>query len=242
MTTPTPWMKFYPQDWRADEKLRLCSLAARGLWMEMLAIMHRSERYGQLLISGHAPTEAQLAVQVGASTPEVSELCGQLEAAGVFSRTGSGVIYSRRMTRDYKKVKIARQNGKTGGNPSLRKQKVNSALDKGSDKGGLNPQKLEARYSDTNVSGDKPPGDPVKDLFDVGVSLLTSSGKREGEARSLVGKWRKVHGDGATMAALLDCRGRGISNPVEWMARRLSSVQPSTDDYLAFVSRKHANG
>jgi hypothetical protein len=66
-----PWMKFYPQDWRADEKLRLCSLAARGLWMEMLALMHRSERYGQLLINGHVPTDAQLAVQVGAPPIEV---------------------------------------------------------------------------------------------------------------------------------------------------------------------------
>lgn len=154
MSASQPWMKFYPQDWRADEKLRMCGLAARGLWIEMLAIMHRSERYGQLLIAGSSPTEAQLAVQVGASTPEVSEMIGQLEAAGVFSRTGSGVIYSRRMTRDNRKANIARKNGKSGGNPSLLKQTGNPASDKPPVKGGVKPQIPEAR--DQKKREDKP--------------------------------------------------------------------------------------
>lgn len=144
-----PWLKFYPQDWRADEKLRLCSLSARGLWIEMLALMHRSERYGQLLISGRVPTDAQLAVQVGAPPNEVTAMLAELESAGVFSRAASGAIYSRRMTRDEKKAKIARQNGKTGGNPNLRKEKGNTASDNGSvkppDKGGDKPQIPEAR-------------------------------------------------------------------------------------------------
>lgn len=122
-------MKFYPQDWRSDEKLRMCSLAARGLWIEMLALMHRSERYGQLLISGRVPTDVQLAVQVGALPDEVSAMLTELEDAGVFSRAAGGTIYSRRMTRDHKKAENARKNGKRGGNPSLSKQTGNPASD-----------------------------------------------------------------------------------------------------------------
>jgi len=137
LSAAQPWMKFHPQDWRADEKLRLCSLAARGLWIEMLAIMHRSERYGQLLIGGKAPTDAQLAVQVGSSPDEVSELIGQLESAGVFSRAASGAIYSRRMTRDRKKADLARKNGQRGGNPRLSNNWENKPSDKGQDKGGV---------------------------------------------------------------------------------------------------------
>lgn len=144
-----PWMKFYPQDWRADEKLRICSLAARGLWIEMLAIMHRSERYGQLLIGGLVPTEAQLAVQVGTSPDQVPPLLAELEQADVFSRTGSGVIFSRRMTRDQKRADIARKNGKKGGNPKLGKQTEKPPSDKGGvnppDKGGDKAQRPEAR-------------------------------------------------------------------------------------------------
>jgi hypothetical protein len=114
-----PWMKFYPQDWRSDEKLRMCSLSARGLWMEMLAIMHRSERYGQLLISGKIPNDAQLAVQVGAMPGEVTALLAELREAEVFSQTSAGVIYSRRMTRDQKRQKQPAKTVKTGATQSF---------------------------------------------------------------------------------------------------------------------------
>jgi hypothetical protein len=142
-------MKFYPQDWRADEKLRLCSLAARGLWIEVLALMHRSERYGQLLIGGRIPTDAQLAVQVGAPTNQVTDLLAELETNDVFSRTRNGVIYSRRMIRDAKRAETARKNGEKGGNPRLGNKKGFSAWDNPQDKpsvkGGDKPQRPEAR-------------------------------------------------------------------------------------------------
>lgn len=141
MSAAQPWMKFYPRDWRADEKLRMCSLAARGLWMEMLALMHGSERYGHLLINGKAPTDAQLAVLAGAPAAETAALLGDLECAGVFSRTATGTIYSRRMTDDERRAKAARKNGKHGGNPKLCNERENPASDnledKAPDKGGL---------------------------------------------------------------------------------------------------------
>ena len=46
------WFKFYPSDWRADPALRMCSIAARGLWMEMLCVMHEATPRGSLLING----------------------------------------------------------------------------------------------------------------------------------------------------------------------------------------------
>jgi hypothetical protein len=145
-------MKFYPQDWRADEKLRLCSLAARGLWIEMLALMHRSERYGQLLISGRVPTDGQLAVQVGASPDEVIAMLAELSDAGVFSRAASGAIYSRRMTRDHKKAENARKNGKKGGNPSLGNKRGISASDKGRLSSPLNLEARGQRPEEANAS------------------------------------------------------------------------------------------
>jgi uncharacterized protein YdaU (DUF1376 family) len=71
-------------------------------------------------------------------------------------------------------------------------------------------------------TGGKPP-DPVKDLFDVGVSILTSAGQTEKQARSLIGKWRKAKkSDGEVLTGLLDCRARAISNPVEWLEKRFT--------------------
>jgi hypothetical protein len=109
--------------------------------MEMLALMHGSERYGHLLISGRAPTDAQLAVLAGAAAAEVAALLGELESADVFSRSATGAIYSRRMTTDERKAKTARKNGKNGGNPKLCNNREKSPSDnkgvKPPDKGGL---------------------------------------------------------------------------------------------------------
>ncbi|MBX5190146.1 hypothetical protein HJB86_14645 [Rhizobium sp. NZLR3b] len=121
-----PWLKFYPLDWRGDPKLRMCSMAARGLWIEILALMHEATPYGHLLVTGKSPTDMQIAVLAGAPSDQVTELLGELETAGVFSRTKDGVIYSRRMIRDEKRSAMARKNGGKGGNPSLSNDKGNS--------------------------------------------------------------------------------------------------------------------
>lgn len=121
MSAERPWMKFYPQDWRADERLRNCSLGARGLWLEMLAIMHRSERYGYLLINGKAPSDRALAIQAGASVDEVASAQAELEAEGVFSRDPDGSIFSRRMIRDDEKHRKASNFGKRGVRAKARK-------------------------------------------------------------------------------------------------------------------------
>ena len=140
-----PWLKFYPLDWRGDPKLRMCSMAARGLWIELLALMHEATPYGHLLVTGKSPTDAQIAVLAGAPSDQVTELLGELESSGVFSRTKDGVIYSRRMIRDEKKSAMARKNGGRGGNPTLRKDKGISGEDNQKDKGKDKPQKPDAR-------------------------------------------------------------------------------------------------
>jgi hypothetical protein len=116
----TPWMKFYGADWRANAQLRLCSLAARGLWVEMLCIAHDAEPYGHVLIAGRIPSAAQIAIQVGAAAREVEKLTAELEAAGVFDRSEAGAIVSRRMVRDREKAERDARFGKAGGNPKLK--------------------------------------------------------------------------------------------------------------------------
>lgn len=132
-----PWFKFFPTDWRQDPKLRICGLEARGLWIEMIALMHQATPYGHLLVSGQPPTDTQLAMLVGCTPDQITRLVGELETAGVFSRTRTGVIYSRKMSRMQKKAATARNNGKKGGNPSLGKERESPTLDNPKDK----PQK-----------------------------------------------------------------------------------------------------
>lgn len=148
-----PWLKFYTTDWRADPRLKMCSMAARGLWIEMICLMHEATPYGHLLINGQSLTDAQLGALVGAPPDQIAALLGELEAAGVFSRTRAGVIYSRKLTRLDKKAAIARNNGRKGGNPSLCKSDGKQPLDKGGDKGGDKPQKPEARKKKEEPKG-----------------------------------------------------------------------------------------
>jgi len=134
-----PWLKFFPSDWRADPALRMCSLAARGLWIEMLCLMHEARPHGSLLVNGKPVTPARLANLVGAGVAEVEGFLAELEEAGVFSRDESGALYSRRMRRDEERAAVNRVNGRAGGNPSL-KAGVNPAV-----KAGVKAQKPESR-------------------------------------------------------------------------------------------------
>lgn len=100
MTKRRPWFKFHTQDWRADPNLRMCSPAARGLWADMLSLMHEAEPYGFLLVGGVAPSNDQLARLLSIDSTLIGSLIGDLSDNGVFSRDSDGVIFSRRMVRD----------------------------------------------------------------------------------------------------------------------------------------------
>ena len=117
--TKRPAFMFYPADWRKDPGLRVCSIAARGLWIDMLALMHEAEPYGHLIVNGAAVTGAQLARLVGESGPLVTRLLAELESHNVFSRTDAGVMYSRRMVADEQKRESQAIAGRKGGSPSL---------------------------------------------------------------------------------------------------------------------------
>lgn len=156
----TTWTKFFWADWESDPALRLCSLAAQGLWMRMLCIAASHDPIGYVAVAGRGLDETALARMTGCSESEVAALLGELDRNGVFSRDRHRRIYSRRMVSDARKAATARKNGKNGGNPSLCKKRDIYPLDKGSDKGGLKPHKPEASIQkeerETDVSCPKP--------------------------------------------------------------------------------------
>lgn len=114
-----PWLKFYPSEWRGDPRLRMCSIAARGLWMEMLCVMHEADPRGFLVVNGAPLNERQVANLAGVSVDEATGLLSEMESAGVFSRDDRGTIYSRRMVRETRRSAEGREHGLKGGNPAL---------------------------------------------------------------------------------------------------------------------------
>lgn len=227
--TATPWMKFYPADWRADPALRMCSLAARGLWMEMLAIMHEATPRGDLLVNGRPVTPAQLASLSGCPVVEIDEALSELGNAGVFSVRRNGVIYSRRMERDEIKSRKNRANGKMGGNPSLGKQREKTGSDNPPDKA----QKPEARSqipegSVSNETGSEALPDCREILFGkVKAYLVEAHRMSDRNARSFIGRCLKLTGDDA--GSLIDLfREAARVRPAEiesWVMARLRPVE-----------------
>jgi hypothetical protein len=218
-----PWMKFYPSDWRADPKLRMCSIGARGLWIEMICVMHEAEPYGFLVSNGKALLPRQLAALAGISQGECMKYLLELASAGVYSVDENKLIYSRRMVRDKAKADRDRENGKGGGNPKLKvavKEEVNPP-----DKA----QKPEARshspeYSEAKASAAVAPSDPRSRLFDEGLSKIAAmTGKGPDSCRSFIGKCLKAASDDASVViGLIDDaeRNRVVDAP-GWISARL---------------------
>ena len=98
-----PSFPFYPGDWLRDH-VSGCSLAAQGLWLRIMMVMHDSERYGYLSTNGSPIPSETLARRINGcdSLEQYETLLRELDSVGVPSRTDKGIIYSRRMVRDQK--------------------------------------------------------------------------------------------------------------------------------------------
>lgn len=97
-----PWMKFRPDRWLGDVELGMCSLAAQGLWIRCISLMHLSYEYGCLLIGNKPATTELLARAINADITLIGSLLWELESNGVLSRRESdNCIVSRRMLADH---------------------------------------------------------------------------------------------------------------------------------------------
>lgn len=119
------WAKFAWKDWASDEALRMCSLAARGLWMELLCLAAKNGGY--VLINGKKPTIEQISRLVGEAPATVQALVDELLDNGVMKVTSRGAWYSKRMTADNQKAKSCSEAGKIGAAIRYGKGSGNSA-------------------------------------------------------------------------------------------------------------------
>ncbi len=95
---------FHPDDWLSEHGLRLCSLAARGLWIDLLCHMGKMPRPGELRhADGRKFSASEVAKLVYAPDQEVSKAMDELVRTGVAATSEDGGLYNRRMVRDESK-------------------------------------------------------------------------------------------------------------------------------------------
>lgn len=118
-----PAFQWYTGDWRKDLAVQSLSFHDKGVWREMLDLMHDSERRGVLVLNGRAMTDDQIARAIGLDNQSFKQTLDRLLTSGVASREPeTGAIFNRRMVRDEAIRKIRVCAGSKGGNPILLNQ------------------------------------------------------------------------------------------------------------------------
>jgi len=133
-----PSFQFYPKDWLAEPGLRMCSVAARGAWIDLLCCMWAAPvrgvlAYGTAAGTGNGPEEANakqtpskrkqsesktVARIIGTSEADAAALIAELEEHGVVARHDNGCLYNRRMYREWSLSRKRADAGSKGGRAS----------------------------------------------------------------------------------------------------------------------------
>ena len=115
-----PAFQFYPGDWRKDPGIQSLTYHDRGIWLEILCLMHECSSRGELLLNDKPMKNDALARLLGVDVPTLTATIDTLLETGVASRdTSSGSLISRRMVRDENFRQMRATCGMMGGRPDL---------------------------------------------------------------------------------------------------------------------------
>jgi len=114
-----PAFQFYPADWRSDNGVQSLSYFERGVWFEILCLMHESEQRGKLLLNGKPMPDEALARLLGLDKQILTKALATILEYGVATRLDDGTLINRRMIRDEELRQVRKEVGKLGGNPNL---------------------------------------------------------------------------------------------------------------------------
>jgi hypothetical protein len=226
-----PSFQFYPADWRANAKLRRCTHAQRGIWIEVMCLLHDAEEYGLL----RWPLE-DIAQAIGCKLHELQTLQkkgvlkgadeGEQCAAFIFTPRHAGkagapvtlvaaqpgpVWYSSRMVEDehvrQHRGVITRFNGQ----PKVAPKAAPNPPPMPPIGDGASSSSSSSSIKPSADAGKKPPASPKDFLFQDALQALKAQGVEEVGARSLLGRLIKHRGE---LQAAEDMRGAIASGVV----------------------------
>lgn len=82
---------------------------SRGIWIDMLCVMHTCNPYGFFTFNGSVPDDVTASRVLGCTLEEYQNAVTELEKYHVLSRDSHGIIYNRRMVRDAKERQAWRE-------------------------------------------------------------------------------------------------------------------------------------
>jgi len=124
-----PAFQFYPADWRKDPGVQSLDFETRGIWWEIICLLHESDERGVLLLNGKPMPEDALCRLLGLDKQKLTTALTTILTYGVAKRRESdGALYSKRMVADENLRQIRKLAGSKGGNPLLLNQKPTSQV------------------------------------------------------------------------------------------------------------------
>ncbi|MHB9054230.1 MAG: hypothetical protein ACYC5F_09655 [Thermoleophilia bacterium] len=116
MSDKLPAFQFYPGDWRKDPGVQSLDYEARGIWHELLCIMHESCERGRLVYeSGEPIDDTGIAQILGIPEADWKQTRSKLLSRRVAGEDDAGALYNRRMCREEAVRKAKREAGRKGG-------------------------------------------------------------------------------------------------------------------------------
>lgn len=233
----SPAFQFYPADWRKDPGVQALGYFERGVWLEILCLMHESSERGVLLLNGLPMPVMALANILGLDKQNLEDALSTIKAYGVAKvRESDGALYSKRMVSDERLTQVRREAGNKGGNPALLKQKQTTRLIQKTTPSSSSSSSTSKDQELPTTSGDGA-ADPI---FGSGLRFLIRKGIAEKGARSYLGAMRKEVRDDLIVAELLiEAERQDVSDPLAWLRKAgrsrgsPSQTKPSVADSFA---------
>lgn len=114
-----PAIQYYIGDHRKDIELGSLDFEAKGVWWEMVLLMHVSTDYGKLVLNGKPIPDAVLAQLLSTNEATLQRNLSKILDHGVGSmEEDTGIIYCRRMVREADLSKVRAEAGRKGGKKS----------------------------------------------------------------------------------------------------------------------------
>lgn len=118
-----PWFKFDPSAWLNDVELRNCSTSERGVLIDLMCIAHNNSEYGFFLSQYNAEEVKKLAKCLSITERTLNRCLTTLLQMSRICQTIDGQLYIKRMVQDFEYASKQSDNGKKGGNPTLKPEK-----------------------------------------------------------------------------------------------------------------------
>lgn len=228
-----PSFQFYPADWRSNAKLRRCTHAQRGIWIEVMCLLHDAEEYGLL----RWPLK-DIAQAISCKLHELRALQtkgvlkgaddGEQCAAFIFTPRHAGkdgiqvtlvasqagpVWYSSRMVTDEHIRKKRGEETRFGEEPKPAPKAAPMPPF------GYGPTSSSSSTSikPSANAGEKPPASPKDFLFQDALQALKAQGVEEVGARSLLGKLIKHRGELQAADDMRSAISSGVVGLRDWI-------------------------